>query len=134
MTEIPWSFPRKTAINFRNETCCLRKTIYLVGKSSFKCRQSIFFPMLSVKCSGQMSFLWIQSIWPLCIYFWYVIYIITCHDTNYNTGLLYPFLKQITITKNNRIFSFLYIVFYWKNNLKLCFSLADTGVKGLLKY
>ena len=58
----------------------------------------------------------------------------TCHDTNYNTGLLYPLLKQITITKNNRIFSFLYIVFYWKNNLELCFSLADTGVKGLLKY
>ena len=60
----------------------------------------------------------------------------TCHDTKDNAGLkiLYPFLKQITITKNNHIFSFLYIVFYWKNNLKLCFSLADTGVKSLLKY
>ena len=49
--------------------------------------------------------------------------------------ILYPFLKQITITKNNRNFSFLYIVFYWKNNLKLCFySLVDMGVKSLLKY
>ena len=54
------------------------------------------------------------------------------HQLQYGTFI--PFLKQITITKNNRIFSFLYIVFYWKNNLELCFSLADTGVKGLLKY
>ena len=45
--------------------------------------------------------------------------------------ILYLFLKQ---SKNNRIFSFLYIVFYWKNNLKLCISLADTAVKSLLKY
>ena len=42
MAEIPWSFLRKTAINFCNETCCLPKTIYLVGKSSFKCRTEYF--------------------------------------------------------------------------------------------
>ena len=42
MTEMLWSFPRKTAINFRNETCCLPKTLYLVGKSSFKCRTEYF--------------------------------------------------------------------------------------------
>ena len=48
--------------------------------------------------------------------------------------ILYLFVKQITVTKNNRTFSFLYIVFYWKNNLKLCvYSLVDTGVKSLLK-
>jgi len=47
----------------------------------------------------------------------------TSRDTKDNAGLtdFIPVLKQITITKNNRTFSFLYIVFYWKNNLKLCF-------------
>ena len=52
----------------------------------------------------------------------------TCHETKDNPGLvdLYPFLKY---HNNSGIFSFLYIVFYWNNNLKLCFSLADTAVK-----
>ena len=39
---------------------------------------------------------------------------------------LYPFLKQSVVVLN--------IVFYWNNNLKLCFSLADTAVKNRLKY
>ena len=58
----------------------------------------------------------------------------TCHDTKDDAGLTDFIPVSKTITKNNRIFSFLYIVFYWKNNLKLCISLADTAVKSLLKY
>ena len=62
----------------------------------------------------------------------------TCHDTKDNAAVL-EFIPVSKTNKNKkkiviRIFSFLYIVFYWKNNLKLCFSLADTGVKSLLKY
>ena len=34
---------------------------------------------------------------------------------------LNPFLKQSVVVLN--------IVLYWNNNLKLCFSLADTAVK-----
>ena len=36
-----------------------------------------------------------------------------------------PVYKTITIIVVSLLF--LYIVFYWNNNLKLCFSLADTG-------
>ena len=58
----------------------------------------------------------------------------TCHDTKDNAGLTDFIPVSKTITKNNHIFSFLYIVFYWKNNLKLYIGLADTSVKSLLKY
>ena len=59
----------------------------------------------------------------------------TCHDTKDNAGLIdcIPVSKTNNNHNNNRIFSFLCIVFYWKNDLKLCFSLADTGVKSLPK-
>ena len=55
MTEIPWSFPGKAAINFRNETRGRPKTIILVmllESHHLSAEQSIFFPMLSVKYSG----------------------------------------------------------------------------------
>ena len=53
-------------------------------------------------------------------------YVMTCHDTENNAGLcgFIPVSKTITI-----IVVVLNIVFYWNNNLKLCFSLADTAVK-----
>ena len=59
----------------------------------------------------------------------------TCHGTKDNAGLIdfIPVSKTINNDKNNRFFSFLCIVFYWKSNLKLRFSLADMGVKSLLK-
>ena len=56
--------------------------------------------------------------------YWYVM---TCHDAKDNAGLkdIIPVSKTNNNHKNNRIFTFLYIAFYWKNNLKLCFSLAE---------
>ena len=63
-----------------------------------------------------------------CVSIFSTEYAMTCHETKDDARLvdLYPFLKQ---HNNSGIFSFLYIVFYWKNNLKLFFSLADTAVK-----
>ena len=52
----------------------------------------------------------------------------TCHNTKDNVEL-YRFIPDY----NSRLFSFLYIVFYWNNNLKLCFNLADTAVTDFLK-
>ena len=77
MTEILWCFPGKAAINFRNKTCghpnllSFLEQVTLLESHCLSAEQSIFFPMLSVKCSGQMSFLWIWLIWPLCIYHTY---------------------------------------------------------------
>ena len=57
----------------------------------------------------------------------------TCDETKDNPRLvdlsadLYPFLKH---HNNSGIFSFLYIVFYWNNNLKFCLSLADSSKTG----
>ena len=77
MTEIPWSFPRKAANNF---------------------------PTLSVKCSGQMSVLWIQP----CVFIFSMSYVMSFHNTKDNAEqILYPFLKQITMTKK-KIVSFLF--------------------------
>ena len=63
-----------------------------------------------------------------CVFIFSTEYAMTCHETKDDARLvdLYPFLKH---HNNSGIFSFLYIVFYWNNNLKLCFSLADTAVK-----
>ena len=63
-----------------------------------------------------------------CVFIFSTEYAMTCHETKDNPRLvdLYPFLKH---QNNSGIFSFLYNVFYWNNNLKLCFSLADTAVK-----
>ena len=47
-----------------------------------------------------------------------------CHDTKDNSGQ--------NNHNNSRISSFLNIVFYWNNNPKLCFSLADTAVRNRL--
>ena len=107
---------------------------HLVGKSSFKSRTEVF---------SFLCYRWnVQDKWPfcgfgrfgLCVFIFSAWYVITCHDTKENAGLIDFIPVSKTITKNKRIFSFLYIVFYWKNNLKLCFSLADTAVKSLLKY
>ena len=67
-----------------------------------------------------------------CVFIFGTEYAMTCHETKDNPRLvdLYPFLKH---HNNSGIFSFLYIVFYWNNNLKLCFSLADTAVKKQVK-
>ena len=63
-----------------------------------------------------------------CVFIFSTEYAIPCHETKDNPRLvdLYPFLKH---HNNSGIFSFLYIGFYWNDNLKLCFSLADTAVK-----
>ena len=49
----------------------------------------------------------------------------TCLDKKDNAGQ--------SNHNNSRISSFLNIVFYWNNNLKLFFSLADTAVKKQVK-
>ena len=56
----------------------------------------------------------------------------TCYDTKDNAGLYRYFSDSKTITIIVVSF-FLYIVFYWNKDLKLCFSLADTAVKKQVK-
>ena len=70
----------------------------------------------------------LTSKFSFCVFIFSTEYAMTCHETKDNPRLvdLYPFLKH---HNNSGIFSFLYIGFYWNNNLKLCFSLADTAVK-----
>ena len=108
---------------------------HLVGKSSFKCRTEVF----SFYIIGEMfktNKLFVDSVanyssstltakFSFCVF----IFSMTCHDTKENS-VLYRFIPDSkTITIICRLFSFLYIIFYWNNNLKLCYSLTDTAVK-----
>ena len=106
---------------------------HLVGKSSFKRRTQVF----SFYIIGEMfktNELFVDSCtlaaqFSFCVFIFSTEYAMTCHETKLDNAILvdlYPFLKH---RNSSGIFSFLYIVFYWNNNLKLCFSLADTAVK-----
>ena len=95
---------------------------HLVGKSSFKRGTEVF----SFYIIGEMittNDLFVDLVAASCVFIsirWY--------DTNDNAELcgFIPFSKTITIIVFS---SLLNIVFYWNNNLKLCFSPADTAVK-----
>ena len=107
---------------------------HLVGKSSFKRRTQVFsFYIIDEMFKTNTLFVdscTLAAKFSFCVVIFSTEYAIamTCHETKGNARLvdLYPFLKHHS---NSGIFSFLYIVFYWNNNLKLCFSLADTAVK-----
>ena len=70
--------------------------------------QKYFLSILSVKCSGQMIFLWIRlparstltAKFSFCVFIFSTWYVMTCHDTKNNSGLyrFIPVSNTITIT------------------------------------
>ena len=101
---------------------------HLVGKSSFKRGTEVF----SFYIVGEMfrtNELFVDLVAASCVFdFYYVIRNdLSRHERQYKTLWIYTRFENNH--NNSRIFSFLNIVFYWNNNLKLCFSLADTAVK-----
>ena len=127
---------RENCYDFNETTAAPKIDHHLVKKSSFKRRTEVF-PSYIIGKMFRTNKLFVDSVATFCV----ILFLVrdtyhlrmTCHDSKDIARLYCGFIPDNNIPYNNhnnsRLFSFLYIVFYCNNNLKLCFSLADTAVK-----
>ena len=114
LTKIPWAveLSGKTAVISTKTRPPQKQIIILLESRRLSAERKYFIPILSVKCSGQIRFLWIRqptssnltAKFTFCV----ILFLVrdtyhlrmTCHDTKDNATLYYRFIpdsKTITI-------------------------------------